>query len=73
MAKTKTKVQQVDDGPWWEPLPRVADLMLLSEERVRQFVKAGIFDRRDDGMLNVTTCISMYRHFLANPRFFDEW
>lgn len=71
MAKrAKTKSAKADDRDYWEPLPRIAELLLMSEERVRQFVKMGLFERRDDGRLNLRLCLHMYALFLRDPSWF---
>lgn len=67
----RRRSNQADDG-YWEPLPRIAYLFELSEERVRQFVKAGVFERREDGMLDLRFCLHMYANFLRYPTLFRE-
>jgi hypothetical protein len=67
MKQARRATQAKKDG-YLEPLPRIAYLFELSEERVRQFVKLGIFARRDDGMLDLQDCIHNYERYLYDRR-----
>jgi hypothetical protein len=71
-AKKKAATEETDYDPGWRPLPEIAAMFGLSEERCRQFVKQGIWERREDGMLRVRTCLHMYQLFLSNPSWFRE-
>jgi hypothetical protein len=56
----------------WVTLPEIAELLDLSAERVRQLVKAGIFERRADGRLRTRTCVNMYQLTLSHSGWFRE-
>ena len=76
MAKTKKIVPTTEEeavDPGWRSLPEIAEMFELSEERCRQFVKAGIWDRRENGDLRVKTCIHMYELYLSHPSWFRDW
>ena len=72
MPKAEKKATEFDPENWWLPLPEIAELLDLSEERCRQFVKMGVWDRREDGKLHFQTCLHMYERFLFHPSWFKE-
>jgi hypothetical protein len=76
MPKAKEKATEeskpFDLDTYWLPLPEIAVMLDLSEERVRQFVKQGIFDRRENGDLHFQTCLHMYERYLLHPSWFKE-
>ena len=75
MAKSvsKSMAEPAEDGYEWRTLPEIAVMFDLSEERCRQFIKAGIWERREDGRLRLKTCINMYELFLSRPSLFRDW
>lgn len=69
---TDDELSLSDPEYFWRPLPEISEMFGLSEERCRQFVKQGVWDRREDGKLHLQVCLHMYERFLANPSWFRE-
>jgi hypothetical protein len=73
VKKSTKETAAFDPDHFWLPLPEIAALFDLSEERCRQYVKQGIWDRREDGRLHLQTCLHMYELYLLRPSFFKDW
>jgi hypothetical protein len=56
----------------WASLPEIAAMFDLSEERCRQLVRRGIWERRQNGDLRIRTCVNMYQLLLSHSGWFRE-